>query len=60
MPRRRRNAVRNATRWTRIGASISIASAGRFMQFVASVSITSTPSRPALAPLPPAISSPTT
>ena len=44
----------------RIGASSSIASAGRFMQFVASVSITSTPSAPALAPLPPAINSPTT
>src|SRR5918995_1803773 len=28
--------VRSATRWTRIGASISMASAGRFMQFVAS------------------------
>ena len=44
----------------RIGASISSASTGRFMQLVASVSITSTPSRAAEAPLPPAISSPTT
>ena len=41
---------RRATRCTRIGASSSSASAGRFMQFVASVSMTSTPSLSALAP----------
>src|SRR5918993_275530 len=47
-------------RLIRIGASSSIASAGRFMQFVASVSIASTPSKPRPAPLPPPRSSPVT